>query len=108
MAGLAVLNALFGDFAQCLQMGRWQWACLIISGVLSIALSHVFYYTAINQIGPTIPSLVLLATPFFELTASHLVFGEVLSSVQIVFGLILLGGSALAIWAQEKLKRTEY
>lgn len=108
VAGLAVLTALFGDFDQCLQMGRWQWACLIISGVLSIALSHVFYYTAIKQIGATIPSLVLLATPFFVLIASHLVFGEVLSSVQIVFGLILLGGSALAIWAQEKLKRTEY
>ena len=104
-AALAVLGFLVGDFRQSLEMSPWQWACVVISGVVSIALSHVFFYTAIKRIGATIPSMALLASPFLVLLGSYLVFGEVLTVLQIVFGSVLLGGSALAIWAQEQLRR---
>jgi drug/metabolite transporter (DMT)-like permease len=107
LAGLAVLEFLFGDFSQSFQMGWEQWGYLIISGIVAIALSHVFYYTAIKRIGATIPALVLLATPFFVLITSNIVFGEVLTPAQMIFGLVLLGGSATAILAQGRLKKIQ-
>lgn len=99
-AALGLLDFLIGDFKQSLRMNPWQWTCVVISAVVSIALSHVFYYTAIKRIGATIPSMVLLASPFLVLVGSYVVFAEVLTPLQIAFGLVLLGGSALAMWTQ--------
>lgn len=104
VAGLAILAVLFGDIGQSAAMPTWPWACIVISGIISIAFSHVLYYAAMRRIGATIPSLVLLATPFTVLAISHVVFGESLNSPQLVFGLILLAGAALAIWAQQHLR----
>lgn len=106
VAGLAVLAVLFGNAPDCLKMPPWPWACVVISGIMSIALAHVLYYFAIKRIGATIPSLMLLATPFTVLAVSNIVFGESLSALQWLFGLVLLTGSALAIWAQQHLKQS--
>ena len=103
VAGLAVLAFLFGEPSECLKMPLWPWACVVISGIVSIALSHVLYYTSIKRIGITIPSLVLLSTPFTVLAISNIVFGETLNLYQWFFGVVLLIGSGLAIWAQEHL-----
>jgi drug/metabolite transporter (DMT)-like permease len=56
-----------------------------------------------RRIGATIPALVILAQPFIVLTVSYIVFGESLNGLQLLFGLVLLAGSALAIWAQQHL-----
>jgi drug/metabolite transporter (DMT)-like permease len=105
VAGLGVLAAMFGDVGRSLAMPAWPWACVVISAVLSIALSHVLYYAAMRRIGATIPSLVLLTTPFAVLAISHAVFGESLSRVQLAFGMVLLAGGALAIWSREHLRQ---
>jgi drug/metabolite transporter (DMT)-like permease len=107
LAGLGIVASIFGNVSDCLQMGFWQWLCVLVSGLLAIALSHVLYYSAIKRIGATIPSLVLLATPFIVLAASSVIFGERLSGSQIVFGLVLLAGAALAIWTQQHLGTDE-
>lgn len=101
--GLCVLGLTFGRPADCLRLGAWSWACVVISGIVSIALGHVVYYVAVRRIGATIPSLVLLATPFTVLAISHIVFGESLNGLQWFFGVILIVGSALAIWSQRSL-----
>ncbi|MHC4394768.1 MAG: DMT family transporter [Planctomycetota bacterium] len=106
VAGLFVLALIFGRPGVCVSMGVRPWVYVVISGMTAIAFSHVLYYVAIQRIGATIPSLVLLATPFTVLAASSVIFGESLNGLQWVFGIVLLGGSALAIWAQEHLKRT--
>jgi drug/metabolite transporter (DMT)-like permease len=106
VAGLCVLAVLFGRPQDCVAMGLWQWACVVISGVMCIAFGHVLYYAAMRRIGATIPALVILAQPFTVLAISNVVFGESLNVFQLVFGLVLLAGSALAIWAQQHLKRT--
>ena len=105
VAGLSVLGLLFGNLGDCARMGLLQWACVVISGVTCIALAHVLYYAAMRRIGATIPALVILAQPFIVLAISYVVFGESLSVLQLLFGVALLAGSALAIWAQEHLKR---
>jgi drug/metabolite transporter (DMT)-like permease len=105
VAGLAVAALLFGKMETTAQMGAWQWACIIISGIASIALAHTLYYAAIKRIGATIHALVILAQPFTVLAISYVVFGESMNIFQLLFGVVLLIGSALAIWAQQHLKR---
>ncbi len=105
VGGLFVLAFLFGRVGDCVKMGPWQWACVVISGATSIALSHTLYYAAMRRIGATIPGLVLLAQPFIVLAISYFVFGESLNVFQLLFGVVLLTGSGIAIWAQEHLKR---
>jgi drug/metabolite transporter (DMT)-like permease len=105
VCGLFVLALLFGELGDCVKMGAWQWACVVISGATAIALSHTLYYAAMRRIGATIPGLVMLAQPFIVLAISYVVFGESLNVFQLLFGVVLLAGSGLAIWAQEHLKR---
>jgi drug/metabolite transporter (DMT)-like permease len=105
VAGLCVLAVLFGRPQDCVTMGLWQWACVVISGVMCIGLGHVLYYAAIKRIGATIPALVILAQPFAVLAISNVVFGESLNVFQLIFGVVLLAGSGLAIWAQQHLRR---
>jgi drug/metabolite transporter (DMT)-like permease len=105
VAGLAVCALLFGKVETATKMGAWQWACVVISGIVSIALAHTLYYAAIRRIGATIPALVILAQPFIVLAISFVVFGESMNIFQLLFGIVLLIGSALAIWAQQHLKR---
>ena len=105
VAGLCLLALLFGDLQKCVTMGAWRWACVVISGVTAISLGHVLYYAAIKRIGATIPALVILSQPFFVLAISNIVFGESLNAIQLLFGVALLIGSALALWAQQHLKQ---
>jgi drug/metabolite transporter (DMT)-like permease len=104
VAGLFVLGFVFGDLADCLKMGAWQWFCVVISGATAIALSHTLYYSAMRRIGATIPALVMLAQPFVVLAISSVVFKESLNILQLLSGVVLLAGSGIAIWAQESLK----
>lgn len=104
VAGLGLLAMKFGKPAECLNMAAWPWACVVISGIVCIALSHVLFYTAIKRIGATIPSLVLLSTPFIVLGLSYAVFGERLTVPQLIFGVVLLIGCACAIRAQQHLR----
>ena len=103
LAGLFVFAMLFGRMGDCVKLGIGQWTAVVISGVVSIALAHVLYYAAMRRIGATIPALVILAQPFIVLTVSYIVFGESLNGLQLLFGLVLLAGSGLAIWAQQHL-----
>ena len=104
VAGLAVPAFWFGDLGRCAHMGLPQWGIVVLSGITSIAFAHVLYYTAMRHIGATIPALIVLAQPFTILPISHMVFDESLNIRQMLFGVILLLGSALAIWAQQHLK----
>jgi len=105
VVGLFMFGIIFGRIEQCLKMGIWPWVSIVISAVTAIALGHVLYYVAMKRIGATIPALVILAQPFTVFAISRVVFGESLSSLQLLFGLVLLAGSALAIYAQQHLKR---
>ena len=105
VAGLAVSALLFGKVETAAQMGSWQWACVVISGITAIALAHTLYYAAIRRIGATIPALVILAQPFIVLAISYVIFGESMNIFQLFFGIVLLIGSAIAISTQQNLKR---
>jgi len=95
---------LFGKPAECLKMPFSGWIAVVVSGITAIALGHVFFYTAIKRIGATIPSLVILAQPLVVFSLSSIVFHERLNGFQLLFGLLLLAGAALSVWAQEHVK----
>jgi len=101
--GLGILCFIFGRFSQILQMQAWPWFCVVISGVLAIAIGHVLYYLSMKRIGAMIPSLVLLILPFTVFVVSNIVFGETMSVLQWIFGVVLLFGCALSIWSQDRI-----
>jgi len=102
--GLGAFALKYGDMPACLNMGVRPWCVVVVSAVLSIALAHVLYYAAMKRIGATIPALVILAQPLLVLAISHFAFGESLKTLQLIFGVILLIGAALAIWSQQDLR----
>jgi drug/metabolite transporter (DMT)-like permease len=103
--GFAVLVFLFGNIKGSFTLNGLQWVYVVISSIIGIALGHPFYYAAMKRIGATIPSLILLAQPFLVLAFSRFIFGETMNLPQFLFGMTLLSGSALAIWAQEHLHK---
>ena len=105
-AGLGTLAYLFGTPSDLAAMDAKGWANLVSSGISAIALAHVFYYIAIQRIGATIPAMTLLATPFCTIIASRLIYGETLTTGQLAFGAILIGGAAAAIFAQRDLQNS--
>lgn len=102
--GLWIGALVFGEPGQAMQMGAGPWAAVVFSGVTAIALGHVFFYAAIKRIGATIPMLVILAQPLIVFSISSVAFNERLSGPQLLFGLVLLAGSGLSVWAQQHLR----
>ena len=97
---LSILAMFMGQPSKCLEMPFSGWSAIIISGVTGIALGHVFYYIALRRLGATTPSLVQLAQPFIVVVISYFVFSEKLNVPQLIFGVVLVAGSALAILAK--------
>jgi len=106
VCGLSVLAFIIGKPYECLEMTVWPWVCIVVSGILCIGISHVLYYFSIKRLGATIPAILLLATPCCALAMSYLFFKETLNIAQCLFGLILLVGCGLAVWAQGHLKKS--
>jgi drug/metabolite transporter (DMT)-like permease len=77
------------------------WNAVVLSGITGIALGHVLYYTSLRRLGATTPSLVQLAQPFIVVVISYFVFREKLSVPQLVFGIVLVAGSAMAILSKK-------
>ncbi len=101
--GLAIVALFLGDIHQCLDLDLKRWGILVLSSVLGIAFGHVCFYAAVRRLGATIPSLVILVQPFTILLMSMLIFGEALSMIQGLFGILLILGAASAIWADKDL-----
>jgi drug/metabolite transporter (DMT)-like permease len=102
--GLWLCAAFLGDPGHALGMGVGAWAAIVVSAILSIALAHVLFYAAIRRIGATIPMLMNLSLPFIVFGISRFVFHEQLNGMQLLSGVVLLLGSASAVWAQQHLR----
>lgn len=102
-AALWVLALAWGHPIRALSIGIRDWTFVAISGITALTLGHTFYYAAIKRIGATVPALVLLAQPFGVLVLSGVLYGEEMTAVQLLFGMVLLVGAACAIWARQDL-----
>ena len=70
---------------------------VVISGIIGLAGANSSYFLSIKRIGLAASANLVLANPFLAALASYLIFGERLTAVQWVFGIILLAGCALVI-----------
>ena len=104
--GLCLLAFVFGDPTRSLKLTTWPWACIVISGISSIALAHVLYHYSVKRIGASIPSLAILVVPFTVLGLSHIIWQETLNGYQLMFGIVLLIGVGLSLWSQQHLKQS--
>lgn len=105
VGALAVLALLCGNPGKVASLEAWPLACVVISGILCMAFGHTLYYTAVQRLGATIPALVLQASPFGILFFSMIFFDERLNLWQWIGGLVLIGGSVLAVLAQGYLRK---
>ena len=102
---LGVLACIFSRPQEYLKITPVIWGYIIVSGLFSITLSHTLFYAAINRIGTMIPSLVKFTQLFIVLIISWIIFKEKLNLLQWLFGIVLIIGAAISIWAQEHLKK---
>lgn len=104
VAELWICSFILGEPQRALEIGVPAWGAIVVSGITAIALAHVLFYTAIQRIGTTIPTLVILVQPFVVFSLSSVVFHERLNGIQLLFGVLLLSGAGLSVWAQQHLR----
>jgi len=77
--------------------GRWGW--LILSGVIGFAISDALLFTAMLHLGAHRTSLMMALVPVVSALLAWGLFGEVLTWIQMLAGLVTVGGVALVISA---------
>ena len=77
-------------------------AIMLSSGVLCIGIAHTLYYYALRTLTVSVCATMLLTTPLGTLALSHWLFGEQMTSGQILSGILLLAGGALTLLAKER------
>lgn len=82
-----------------------QFALLLLSAVIGIALGHVFYYIAIARLGVAVSSGVLQLQPFCVAIGAWLVFATPLTSGQLASGLLAVVGAAALLTVQWRVSR---
>ncbi|MBN2050197.1 MAG: DMT family transporter [Spirochaetales bacterium] len=76
------------------------WLILALSGLLGIGGGYTFYFAAIPGAGVTLTSSLGLLIPLFTALSSYLILGELLLPLQVLAGIVLLGGCYLIIRAR--------
>lgn len=89
-------------------LGQWNrvpWhinVILIVSGMLCIGIGHSFYYYAMQRLTISVCATVLLTTPLGTLLIARYLFGETMTTGQILSGIALIAGGMLTLLAKEK------
>jgi drug/metabolite transporter (DMT)-like permease len=94
--------ALCGNFHRIVEVSMTSRLLLIVSGLLSIGVGNVFYYSALKYIGPSIAASFLLVTPMLTGVLSFFILGEKLTGIQLVFSAVLLFGCFLITKVKRK------
>ena len=93
---------IWGEASVLFEQSTVIFSLVILSGVIGIAGANSSYYLSIKRIGMAKSANLVLAHPFLVALASFFIFGERLTAVQWIFGVILLTGCALVISVQGK------
>ena len=80
----------------------WLWFVLILSGLAGIGLGHSLFYRSIPHLGVSLANILQLTKPFFAALFSLFIFGERLSILQCIGGILLISGAYSAIKLKEK------
>ena len=97
--GMIVLMLILADShgAAPLSLPSFDLWILVASGVVGIALGHVFYFASIARLGVTVAAGVMLVAPFLTGTASVFLYNEHLTAAQWMSGIAALVGAAAVL-----------
>jgi len=70
----------------------WAWLGLVYSCVFALAVSYYLWYYAVARLGPTRTAIYSNLTPVAALGVAMLVFGESLTTIQLVGAVVILLG----------------
>lgn len=82
--------------------GILEWSVLVGSGLLGIAGGQGLFYYLLPHLGIITASSVQLLVPFFTGIFSFLLFGEQITFLQLIGGLLLLGGCRIVLLQKQK------
>jgi drug/metabolite transporter (DMT)-like permease len=88
---------------QLLELSGGDWAVLIVSSVLGVAVGHFLLYTAVQRLGATIPPGVGTLSPFFTVLLAAVFLGESLSPAGWLAGVMMVLGALALLVAQHLL-----
>lgn len=100
---MLTLGERFGMTA--LDLTARQFAFLLLSAVIGIALGHVLYYISIKRLGVAVSTGVIQLQPVCVSVLSFFWFHEVLSLGQWASGSLAIVGALLMLWIQHRIKR---
>lgn len=87
----------FGDIGKVFEVSSFTNLLLFGSGILCVGIGNMFYYKDINYLGTARTSSFVLITPLITGIISFFILGEILTLVQILFGVVLIAGCFLLI-----------
>ncbi len=91
-------------------LGAWslstgKFGILLASGLVGIAVAHVFYYSSIARLGVAVSAGVILLQPFCTGAASYFIFGERLTALQWISGSAAMVGAVVMLSMPRRRKR---
>jgi drug/metabolite transporter (DMT)-like permease len=89
---LAIMHVILEGslFPQDVEPFRWWW--LGVSGILGLVLGDTFLFRAYVMVGPRLSMLMMSSVPIFSVLFGWLLFGETISSLEMVGILLAVGG----------------
>jgi drug/metabolite transporter (DMT)-like permease len=82
------------------ETSRWLW--LSLSGVIGLSLGDVFFFQSLIAVGARLGSLLLSLAPIFGSIIAWIIFGEILTTLQIVGIVLALAGIAWVVLSHEE------
>lgn len=82
------------------ESSRWLW--LSLSGVIGLSLGDVFFFQSLIAVGARLGSLLLSLAPIFGSIIAWVIFGEILTPLQIVGIVLALAGIAWVVMSHEE------
>ncbi len=94
------LMFLFGDWRALAETTWTQGSLIALSGIMGLALGHVFFFRAIHCIGPIISESALLLLPFFTALLAFFTLGEKMNRGEWIGGIILVTSCAALLFSR--------
>ena len=94
-AALPALAALAWPFMDAVAWHRVDagvWTAIVFSGAFSTGVAYVIWNTAVRSMGPSYTAVYNNLVPFVALITGFLFLGEAITWVQVVGGLLIIGG----------------
>jgi len=104
---VAVAAGLLGKTRPLSALPGREWAWMLGSAMLGIALGHILLYRAIHGIGPLVTNGIALIQPFVTFAAAAAALGETMGASQLAGGLAVVAGGYCLVRARGEVDRFE-